>query len=282
MTKKLRDYTAKTIVVTGAAGGLGQALCRRFAASGAKIAALDRNAAAVEAFVRELTAEGYEAIGMACDVTDEVACQTAMERIGSVLGGVDLLVNNAGISHRSAFAETDVSVIRRVMDVNFFGAVNCTKAALPSLLARRGQIIAISSIAGFSPLLERTGYSASKHALHGFFDSLRAEIETAGVDVMLVCPAFVATGIEAAALSGTGGAVTVRRKTVGKETTPAEMAGWIFKAAERRKQLALPTLLPKLSWWLNRLAPRTFAKQMKRRVAVDAEKPVALNERVER
>ena len=279
---KPRDYAGKTVVITGAAGGLGQALCQRFAAAGAKIAALDRDGAAVETFARELTAKGHDALGLTCDVTDMAACRAAMDKVVAAFGGVDLLVNNAGISHRSFFNETDVAIIHRVMGVNFFGAVHCTKAALPSLLARRGQIIAISSIAGFSPLLERTGYSASKHALHGFFDSLRAEIEDAGVDVMLVCPAFVATGIEANALSGDGGSVKVRRKTVGKETSPDEMAGWIFQAAAARSRLALPTLLPKAAWWLSRLAPRFFTKQMKRRVAVDAPPPTTPSDPVNR
>lgn len=268
-----RDYAGKTVVVTGAAGGLGQALCRRFAQAGAKIAALDRNAPAAEAFAAALAAEGHRAVGIACDVTDMAGAQAALDRAAEVLGGVDVLVNNAGISHFSRFKDTDVGVIHRVMDVNFFGAVHCTKAALPALLARQGQVVAISSIAGFSPLVDRTGYSASKHALHGFFDSLRAEVEDAGVAVTLVCPSFVATGIEANALGGDGRAANVTRKTVGRETTPEEMAARIFEACAAGRRLALPTPLSKASWWVSRLAPQTFAKQMKRRVAQPQQAP---------
>ncbi len=263
-----RSYADKTVVVTGAAGGLGQALSRRFAEAEAKIALLDRNQAAVEEFTRQLIDEGHTAIGLACDVTDAESCSAVITSVIEKFGGVDVLINNAGISHRSYFKDTDVAVIRRVMEVNFFGSVYCTKAALPSLLARKGQVLAISSIAGFSPLLERTGYSASKHALHGFFDSLRAEVEDAGVDVMVVCPAFVTTGIEAAALSGDGGAVSAPRKVVGKEKSPREMADLIFTAAANRSRLALPTPLPKLSWWISRLAPSLFSAQMKHRVKV--------------
>ncbi len=262
-----RDYSGKVVVVTGGAGGLGQALCRRFAAAGAKVAAVDRNEEAVRAFAAALEAEGFTAIGLACDVTDFASCTAAVEEVVGRFGGVDVLINNAGISHRSYFRETDPAVIRRVMDVNFFGAVHGTKAALPSLLERKGQIVAISSIAGFSPLLERTGYSASKHALHGFFDSLRAEVEDDGVDVMLVCPGFVATGIEASALGGDGGAVKVPRKTVGEEMTPTAMADLIFQSAASRATLCLPTALPRLSWWVSRIFPRFFARMMRRRVA---------------
>lgn len=269
-----RDYAGKTVVVTGAAGGLGQALCRRFAAAGAKIAALDYHGEAAEALAHKLAADGHDAIGLACDVTDMTACQSAIDRVAAAFGGIDVLVNNAGISHFSYFAATDVSVIRRVMDVNFFGAVHCTKAALPSLLERKGQIVAISSIAGFTPLLERTGYSASKHALHGFFDSLRAEVEDAGVDVTVICPSFVATGIEANALGGDGKAANVSRKTVGRETTPLEMAALIFDACASNRRLSLPTPLSKVSWWISRLAPRTFANQMKRRVAQPPQAPL--------
>lgn len=265
-----RDYAGKTVVVTGAAGGLGRALCRRFAAAGAKIAALDSNGPAVEAFARILTGEGHVAEGLACDVTDMAACQAAMDKVSVAFGGIDMLVNNAGISHFSFVIDTDVSTIRRVMDVNFFGAVHCTKAALPSLLARRGQVAVISSIAGFSPLLERCGYSASKHALHGFFDTLRAEVEESGVDVTVVCPSFVATGIVANALGADGKAGGVQRKTIGRETTPDEMAALIFADCAANRRLSLPTPLSRISWWTSFLFPKFFAKQMKRRMAPES------------
>lgn len=263
----MRSYAGKTVVITGAAGGLGAALCRAFAGEGAHIAALDLDEAKAAALAAELGQGGAKALGVGCDVTDEASVNAAMLRLLETFGGVDVLVNNAGISHRSYFKDTDPKVIRRVMAVNFFGAVHCTKAALPSLLARRGQVLAISSIAGFSPLLERTGYSASKHALHGFFDSLRAEIEAQGVSVLIVCPSFVATGIDAAALGGDGGKVALPRRTVGKEMSPTEMAARILAAARNEATLALPTGLARLSWWVSHLAPRFFVRQMKNKVA---------------
>ncbi len=135
---------------------------------------------------------GAQALALNCDVTDAASCADAIRSAVERFGGVDVLVNNAGITHRSAFATTDPAVLRRVMEVNFFGAMNLTHHALPHLLRSRGAIVAISSVAGFAPLIARTGYAASKHALHGFFESLRSEVRSQGVDVTLVCPSFIA------------------------------------------------------------------------------------------
>lgn len=262
------DYSGKTVIVTGAAGGLGRALCRRFAAAGANVALLDLDGDAAKSLGHRLRASNnIRAIGIACDVTDDAACRAAMQSVIAEFGGIDLLINNAGIAHRSLLCDTDISVLRRVIEVNFFGAVQCTQAALHSICERRGQIVAISSIAGFSPLFGRTGYSASKHALHGFFDSLRSEVESDGVGVSIVCPAFIATGIERAALGGDGGPATLPRNAIGTEMDAADMANRIYDAIRHRRRLYLPTLLAKASWWISRVAPATFARQMKHRVA---------------
>lgn len=263
-----RDYAGKVVVVTGAAGGLGHALCERFAAAGAHVAMLDLDGGTVGWAAERLPLAGNaRAIGIACDVTNDDACKRAMQSVKDAFGGIDVLINNAGIAHRSLLSDTDTAVLRRVMEVNFFGAVHCTQAALSAIRRRRGQIVAISSIAGFSPLFGRTGYSASKHALHGFFDSLRSEVEDDGVDVSIVCPAFIATGIERAALGGDGGPATLPRNAVGGEMRPDEMAHRIFSALSRRDRLVLPTFLARAAWWTSRLAPAYFARQMKRRVA---------------
>lgn len=262
------DYAGKNVVVTGAAGGLGRALCERFSAAGAHVAVLDLDGEAARDAADCLRAIGLsKVIDIQCDVTDPTACSRAMQMVIDAFGGIDVLINNAGIAHRSLLRDTSISVLRRVMDVNFFGAVHCTQAALPSIRARRGQIIAISSIAGFSPLFGRTGYSASKHALHGFFDSLRSEVEDEGVDITIACPTFIATGIEHAALGGDGGRATLPRNAVGGEMSANEMADRIYHAARQRRHLHLPGLLAHAAWWISRLAPALFAHQMKRRVA---------------
>jgi NAD(P)-dependent dehydrogenase (short-subunit alcohol dehydrogenase family) len=258
-----RDFAGRTVVVTGAAGGLGRALCLRFAAAGARIVALDRDAAALQGLTFPA---GVEAIRLACDVSREEDCLRAMGEAKRAFGGVDVLVNNAGITHRSAFAATRPEVIRRVMAVNFFGALHCTHAALADLVRRRGLVIAVSSVAGFAPLVARTGYAASKHALHGFFDSLRTEVEPLGVKVLLVCPSFIRTGIEKNALAGDGAPARHPQAVVGTRATPEDMAEKIFRAAERERRLLLPDRVSRLSWWLSRLAPRYYERQMVRKL----------------
>jgi short-subunit dehydrogenase len=177
------------------------------------------------------------------------------------------------MSHRSAFAATGLDVIGRVMDVNFFGAVNCTKAALPHLVAARGQVVAISSVAGFAPLVARTGYAASKHALHGFFDSLRSELEPQGVDVMIVCPSFIATHIDVNALGGDGAPVRHAQVTVGRPLVPDDVARTIFEGAAGRRRLLLVGRTARQAWWLSRLAPRFYERMMSSRLRAELDGP---------
>jgi len=261
-----RDFSGRTVVVSGAGGGLGRALCLAFGRAGARIAALDRDAAGLAETAAELSAAGIACITCVCDVTREGDCIRAMDEARRSFGGIDVLVNNAGITHRSAFARTQPAVIRRVMEVNFFGALHCTHAALPDLVTRRGMVIAISSVAGFAPLIARTGYAASKHALHGFFDSLRTEIEPRGVKVLLVCPSFIRTGIEKNALAGDGSLAQHPQVVVGTRSSAATMAGRIVDAARRERRLLLPDGVSRASWWVSRLLPRVYARLMVRKV----------------
>jgi NAD(P)-dependent dehydrogenase (short-subunit alcohol dehydrogenase family) len=261
-----RDFAGKVVVVTGAAGGLGRALARAFAAAGARIAALDQDAAGAGALAAGLRNEGREALDLACDVTDPAACERAMAAVVDAWGRIDVLINNAGITHRSAWQRTDPAVTRRVMEVNFFGAVHCSRAALDALLAARGLIIVISSVAGFAPLIARTGYAAAKHALHGFFESLRTELVDAGVGVLMVCPSFIDTGIDRNALGGDGKPARHAQRVVGVRARAEDIAGDILQAARNGKQLLLPGRMAKLSWWVSRLAPAYYARVMARRL----------------
>lgn len=262
----MRDFGGTTVVVSGAATGLGRALCERFGRAGSRIVALDRDAAALRRAVEALQASGVSALGCDCDVTDEAACRQAIQAGAARFGGIDLLVCNAGISHHGEFVRTLPDVIRRVMAVNFLGAMHCTHAALPELLARRGMVVAISSVAGFAPLVGRTGYAASKHALHGFFDSLRSEVASAGVAVMLVCPSFIATDIDRHALDPQGNPYRGTKAIAGKTATPAEIADLIYEAARRERRLVLPGATARIAWWLSRLAPAGYARIMARRM----------------
>jgi NAD(P)-dependent dehydrogenase (short-subunit alcohol dehydrogenase family) len=265
-----RDFSGKVILITGAAGGLGAALCHRFAAAGAHIAAMDLDATRLQDLVATLPAG---TLSIAGNIADPAACQAAIDQTVAHFGALDGLINNAGISHRSLFQDTDPAVIRRVMEVNFFGAMQMTHAALPHLIQTRGMVTAISSVAGYAPLLGRTGYAASKHALHGFFDTLRTEVEALGVGVTLVCPSFIATGIGGAALGGQGGSATSARITAGGESSPDDIAQRIFDDLAQGRTLLLPDRTSRLAWWVRKIAPGFYARTMKRRVGAEYPKP---------
>jgi NAD(P)-dependent dehydrogenase (short-subunit alcohol dehydrogenase family) len=266
-----RSFNGATALVTGAGGGLGRAIAEHFAAAGAHIVALDRDAAAVSSLQAELEARGRACLAVPCDVSDPDACARAVADAIERFGAIDVLVNNAGISHRSGFSATDPAVIRRVMDVNFYGAVHCTKAALPHLIERRGLVIAISSVAGYAPLIARTGYAASKHALHGFFESLRTEVAPQGVRVMMVCPSFIATHIDRSALGGDGQPVRHAQVTVGRPLTADTAAQQIIAGAERGRRLLLIGRTARIAWWVSRFAPTLYEKLMARRLRGELE-----------
>jgi len=254
------------VVVTGAAHGIGAALAARFARAGHAVGVLDLDADAAEATVKGISREGGRAQAIRADVTDPADCQRAIGRVIDDWGGIDVLVNNAGITHVGRIVDTDPRVLRRVMDVNFFGAVHCTRAALPSLLARRGCVAVMSSVAGFAPLATRSGYVASKHALQGFFETLRTEHETDGLAVTIVCPSFVATGIGRRALGPDGlPAGEDARTGVAHAIGPGEAADTIFRGVEARRRLVWVGREARWSWWAAHLAPRLYERMMVRR-----------------
>jgi NAD(P)-dependent dehydrogenase (short-subunit alcohol dehydrogenase family) len=254
------------VVITGAAHGLGEALAQRFAQADAAVAVLDVDAHAAAKGADMLVAAGAKALGLACDVTSPGDCRRAIAEVTKHWGGVDVLINNAGITHLGLIRDTEVAVLRRVFEVNFFGAVNCTLAALPELLAQRGRVATISSVAGFAPLVRRGGYVASKHALQGFFDTLRSEHLRDGLRVTLVCPSFVRTGIGSRALGPDGRAAAADARTdVAREIEPDIAADQIFRGIEAGKRLVWVGREARLAWWLGHLAPRSYEKLMLRR-----------------
>jgi NAD(P)-dependent dehydrogenase (short-subunit alcohol dehydrogenase family) len=266
-----RTFNGRTILVTGAGGGLGRAIALRFARAGARIAALDKDAPGIESLRVEIERGGGQCLALPCDITDAEACALAVSACVERFGGLDVLVNNAGMSQRSGFAATDLAVIRRVMDVNFYGAVYCTKAALPHLVAARGLVVAVSSVAGYTPLIARTGYAASKHAMHGFFESLRTEVAPAGVEVMMVCPSFIATRIDRNAIGGDGRPVQHAQVTTGGRLSPEAVADRIFDGAGRRRRLLLVGRTAWQAWWLSRFAPGLYENLMARRLGGELE-----------
>lgn len=254
-------------LMTGAAGGIGSALARRLARAGVRQVLTDLDEGAVRELAGEIRAKGAEAIALRCDVTDGADCERAVAAAVEHFGALDVLVLAAGITHFGEFAATRPEVLLRVMEVNFTGSVLPTRAALPELLRRRGRIAVLSSVAGFAPLATRCGYAASKHALHGLFDSLRAELRGTGVSVTVVCPAFVDTAIEAHGLGPDGGPAPPGARTGAEGAIPPERAAEaIHRGLARRKRMVFVPGFARLAWWVSRLAPRLYERLMLRRV----------------
>jgi short-subunit dehydrogenase len=208
------------------------------------------------------------------DVTDAPQCEAVLGRVVAEDGPVDLLINNAGITHFSRVEETRLETLHQVMAVNFAGAVNCTKPLLPGLIAQQGTIVAISSVAGFAPLYGRAAYAASKHALVGFFSTLRAEIEPRGVRVLIVCPSFIDTQADrpagASLYPGTGRPGQATR-TAGGTMSSEEAARAIVRGIARDRRLLLLGRVAKLSWWLSRLLPGVFERVMARQTRAEVD-----------
>jgi len=229
---------SQVVVITGAAGGIGGALARRYRRDGARVALLDVDSRSLGELAEALDG-GLDVMAIECDVTSEDACKDAAAAVLARWDGVDVLINNAGVSHMSAFVDIDLDVFRRVIDINLFGSVYSTAAFLPTLGARHGRIAVMSSVAGFAPLSLRSAYATSKHALHGFFDTLRAELVDDGVSVTVVCPSFVKTNIEAHMLGEHS--LSGPRQTTGSEADPDDVADAIHVAVAARERMSFPT-----------------------------------------
>lgn len=273
MTRR-RNFNQKTVLITGAAGGIGAALARRFGAAGARLGLVDRDIDRLTALEKELQTRAVACHGIAADITDEASCQSAVRGIQDRFQNIDVLINNAGLTQRSAFLNTTADVYRRVMAVNFFGSLYCTQAAADDLIRRQGMIIVMSSIAGFSPLYGRSGYSASKHALHGFFETLRTELRTDGVDVMMVCPSFVATDFRFRTLDGDGSITRHPQSTVGRIISAETAAEAVYAAACRRRRLLILSPAGKAAWWLSRLIPTLYDRLMARSLRSELERSI--------
>jgi len=256
----------KVVLITGGAGGIGAALAEIFGQEGSKIALLDVDENALKAVERVFLAREYDVFTRTCNVTREEDCNQAIQAILQHYGGIDVLISNAGVTQISLFRHTPVSVLRQVMEVNFFGAMYCTKASLESLIERKGMIIVISSIAGVAPLLGRTAYSASKHALHGFFESLRTELFHRGVHVMMACPGFTRTQLQSRALHRAKNQPRDEEDWVGKQANPEEVARAIYRGAVKRKRFLILTPVGKLSYFLNKFAPALYERMMVRKL----------------
>lgn len=205
MARTKTFYKGKVVIVTGASSGIGLASAHLFGKLGAKVVIAARRAELLDKVAADIVAEsGAEVLSVPTDVTSEEACRALIDKTLERFGRIDVLVNNAGLSMRAMFANLDLDVLRRLMDVNFWGTVYCTKYAEKHLQKVKGTVVGVISIAGYSALPARTGYSASKYAVRGFFDSLRIEHLKDGLNVLTFAPNYVESNVRNAALTADG------------------------------------------------------------------------------
>ena len=249
----------KSIIITGASSGIGLATAREFAKQGYNVALAARNTSKLEEVQRELeqaySSKGQRFISIPTDVCKEEDCRNLIEKTVEAFGGIDVLVNNAGISMRAMFKDLDLSVIKSLMDVNFWGTVYCTKYALPYLLKSHGSVVGVISIAGFKGLPARTGYSASKFAIYGFLDTLRVEHLHDNLHVMIFAPGFTASNIRNTALVADGSQQGKTPRDEGKMMTAETVAHKLFKGVKRRKRVVVLTPVGKATVFLNKICP---------------------------
>jgi short-subunit dehydrogenase len=243
----------KVVAITGGSDGIGKALVDLCIAAGAKVATCARNYDKL--YTLQLQYPNVMLHTITCDVSKEADCRRFIESTIKTFGGIDILINNAGISMRALFNDADIDVIKKVMDVNFFGSVYCTKYALPSIMERKGTIVGVSSIAGYRGLPGRAAYSASKFALQGWLEAIRTELLHTGVHVMWVCPGFTASNIRNAALNEKGEAQGESPLDEASLMTAEACSLEIVKAIENRKRTLVLTFNGKRTIFMNKLFP---------------------------
>lgn len=258
ISQSARSYfSGKSVVLTGASSGIGREMALLLADAGARLCLgarrVDRLEAVADACRERGAADGVVA---SCDVTSEDECRELVEMAVGRFGGLDVLVTNAGQTLWGLFEDFEtLEPLRRVMEVNYFGSVHCTRWALPHLKASQGQIVVVSSLTGKTGVPTRSGYAASKHALHGFFDTLRIELRGTGVGVTIACPDFVATETRERAWGTDGERVGKSPVKEGEIMPAAECARRILKGSAKRKRELILSRRGKLGLLLKFFAP---------------------------
>lgn len=255
-------FKNKVVVITGGSDGIGKALADALISLGAKVATCGRNQEKL--YDLQLLHSGKPLHTMVADVSNYNDCRNFIQSTIQVYGGIDILINNAGISMRALLKDLEVDVIKKVMDVNFSGTLYCTKLALDSIINRKGTIVGVSSIAGYRGLPGRSGYSASKFAMNGFMEAIRTELLDSGVNVMWVCPGFTASNIRNAALNNKGQSQGESPMDEGKMMSSEKCAMLILKAIEKRKRTLVLTFTGKRTVFMNKFFPSLADRLVKK------------------
>jgi len=264
----------KVVIITGGSSGIGKALANVFGARGSKILITGRNKNDLDLTVTELRLKKIEISGFQADVSQEADNQKMAEEAIRLYGRIDVLINNAGITMRALFSDLDLAVVKKVMDINFYGVLYATKYCLPEILKTKGSVIGISSIAGYRGLPGRTGYSSSKFALNGFLEVLRTELLKKEVHVLTACPGFTTSNIRKRALTRDGSQQGESPRNENDMMTAEECAEHIYNATVRRKKILVLTTQGKFTVFMNKWFPGLMDKMVYNVMSKEADSPL--------
>ena len=251
----------KVVIITGASSGIGKALAIEFAKKGSKVVLAARNPENLNSVLDEVKQYNTEAIAVVADVSLVDDCENLIKKTIETFGKINILINNAGISMRSMFLDTDLLVMHKLMDTNYWGTVNCTKFALPYLVEQKGSLVGIISIAGYLGLPARSAYSSSKYAIRGFLDTIRVEHLKSGLHVLVAAPGFTASNIRKVALLGDGSLQGATPRQEEKMMTAEQVAKKIYSAIVKRKRTLILTFVEgKLAVFLSKWIPGLLDK----------------------
>ena len=263
----------KVVVITGASSGIGLACAKKFFQEGFHVVVTGRDDKRLRDAITGMNNQSNQVLPIVADVSIEADCKRVMEETINKFGRIDILINNAGISMRALFEDLNLDVIRKVMDTNFWGAVYCTKYALPSILKNKGSVVGVSSIAGKKGLPGRTGYSSSKFALEGFLDALRTENIKKGLHVLVACPGFTASRIRQTALAADGQTQGESPRDEQKMMSAEQVADEIFIAIKNRKRDLILTFNGKLTVFLSKIIPAWLDQIVYNHMAKEPDSP---------
>lgn len=249
-------FKDKVIIITGASSGIGLATARLFAGMGAKLSLAARSIDRLESLASELTDDRSRILCIKTDVSVEEDCRRLIEETVRRFGKIDILINNAGISMRAPFMDVNMEVIKKLMNVNFWGTVYCTKYALPEILKTKGSIAGVISTAGYVAIPGRTGYVTSKYAIRGFLETLRIEHLNDGINILVFAPGYTASNVRNAALLADGSPQGYSPKDEGKLMSAEKVAEKLADGLYRRKKEMILTALGYWDIWLYRRFPR--------------------------
>lgn len=258
----MASFKNKVVVITGGSEGIGKALVHIFLEAGAKVATCGRNFDKL--YQLQTIYPNKPLLTHATDVSKESECNQFIQKVIKVYGTIDILINNAGISMRALFKDTEVETLQKLMDVNFWGAVFCTKFALPFIIENKGHVVGISSIAGFRGLPGRSGYSASKFALNGWLEALRSELADTDVNVLVACPGFTSSNIRKVALNKDAKPEAESLMKEEKMMSAEACANHIFKAIDQRRRTLILTNQGREAVWVNKLFPSLADKLIRK------------------